>query len=170
MELAYLGEAHISGNIFIYAPLQKVLILIDVVFPGWIPFAALGQAKNVPAYYHAHDQILQYDFEHYIGGHVGRAGNRTDVLVEQEYILDLKQNCELAINQSATDDPTIGSAALLGPVSAKNPGNSWAPFKVYLDTLAQYCANKTNEKWVGRLGGADVFGFESTLKTPLSSL
>ncbi|KUJ17690.1 uncharacterized protein LY89DRAFT_684661 [Mollisia scopiformis] len=161
LELAYLGEAHMAGNIFIYARVQKVLVLIDVVFPGWLPFASLGEAKNIPAYYQAHDQILQYDFDHYIGGHVGRAGNRTDVLIQQEYILDLMHNCEQTLNESATNNSMIGAAALLGPVSTKNPGNKWAAFKVYLDVLGQYCANITNEKWLGRLGAADVFEYEN---------
>ncbi|CZR56392.1 uncharacterized protein PAC_06280 [Phialocephala subalpina] len=161
LELAYKGEVHLSGNIFIYAPAQKILILIDVVFPDWVPFALLGQTKNAPAFFHAHDQILEYDFDPYIGSHLGRSGNRTDVLIQQEYIHDLKHSCELAVNGSATNDSTIGVAALLGPVSEKNPHNMWANFKVYLDTLAQFCANKTNEKWLSRLGAADVFEFEN---------
>jgi glyoxylase-like metal-dependent hydrolase (beta-lactamase superfamily II) len=161
LELAYKGEAHVTGNIFIYAPVQKILILIDIVFPGWTPFALLGQTKNLPGYFHAHDQILEYDFDYYIGGHLGRSGNRTDVLVQKEYALDLKANCEWAMNTSATNDPNIGYTALTEPVSAKNPGNGWAVFKVYLDALAEACANRTNEKWLGRLAAADVFQFEN---------
>jgi hypothetical protein len=37
----------------------------------------------------------------------------------------------------------------------------WAVFKNYLDTLAEECANRTNEKWLGRLAAADVFQFEN---------
>lgn len=161
LELSYKGEVHVHGNIFIYAPIQKVLILIDVVFPGWTPFALLGQTKYLPRFVHAHDQILAYDFEHYIGGHLGRSGNRTDVLVQKEYVGDLLTNCIWAMNESATNDPAIGATAIFGPVQLKNPGNPWATFKVFLDTLAEVCANLTNEKWLGRLGAADVFQFEN---------
>jgi hypothetical protein len=35
---------------------------------------------------------------------------------------------------------------------------------VYLDITTEFCANKTNEKWVGMLGGIDVFGFENAGK------
>src|SRR4051812_13166458 len=31
LELAYKGENHVAGNIFIYAPIQKVLMLVDIV-------------------------------------------------------------------------------------------------------------------------------------------
>lgn len=161
LELSYKGENHITGNIFIFAPIQKVLILIDVVFPGWTPFANLGETKSLPGFINAHDQILEYDFDHYIGGHLGRSGNRTDVLVQQEYVHDLFTNCQAAINLSATDDPVFGAAAINDPVSEKNPGNMWAVFKNYLDTLAEECANRTNEKWLGRLAAADVFQFEN---------
>lgn len=161
MELSYKGEVHVHGNIFIYAPIQKVLMLVDVVFPGWIPFSMLGQTKYLPRYIHAHDQILAYDFKHYIGGHLGRSGNRTDVLVQKEYVGDLFNNCVVVMNTSATYDPNIGAGAILGQVNLKNPGNPWARFKVYLDTLAEACANRTNEKWLGKLGAMDVFQFEN---------
>ena len=32
--LDYYGDNHLPGNIFIYAPKQKVLMLVDVIFPG----------------------------------------------------------------------------------------------------------------------------------------
>lgn len=161
LELAYKGENHVSGNIFIYAPIQKVLVLIDIVFPGWTPFANLGEAKNLPGFINAHAQILEYEFDHYIGGHLGRSGNRTDVLTQQEYVHDLFENCETAINLSATNNTVYGIGSIVGAVAAKNPGNTWAVYKMYLDTLAELCANVTNEKWLGRLAAADVYQFEN---------
>ncbi|MCJ1475402.1 hypothetical protein MMC13_004064 [Lambiella insularis] len=35
LELSYKGPNHQPGNIFIYAPAAKTLMLVDVVFPGW---------------------------------------------------------------------------------------------------------------------------------------
>jgi hypothetical protein len=37
LELSYHGNAHEPGNIFIYAPAQRVLMVVDVAFPGWMP-------------------------------------------------------------------------------------------------------------------------------------
>jgi len=42
LELEYRGPVHNSGSIFIYAPNQKVLMLVDVIFPGWSPFLDLA--------------------------------------------------------------------------------------------------------------------------------
>ena len=38
LELEYHGPIHVPGNIFIYAPQQKVLMLVDVIFPGMDSF------------------------------------------------------------------------------------------------------------------------------------
>ena len=35
LELAYHGQNHCEGNIFVFAPKQKVLAAIDIVAPGW---------------------------------------------------------------------------------------------------------------------------------------
>src|SRR5690349_20651698 len=40
----YKGVNHERGNILIYAPTQKVLMLVDVVFPDWVPFRDLAIA------------------------------------------------------------------------------------------------------------------------------
>jgi len=50
LQLAYYGNNHLPGNIFIYAPKQKVLMLVDVIFPGWVPFPYLALAKDVAGF------------------------------------------------------------------------------------------------------------------------
>ncbi|KAI9652694.1 MAG: hypothetical protein M1821_007835 [Bathelium mastoideum] len=166
LELSYKGPNHEPGNIFVYSASSKVLIVIDIGVPGWAPFANLNEAQNVPGYIKAFDQILTYDFDHYIGGHLDCWGTRADILLGQEYIADLFQNCKDALILSG-DPPNstnpLSSSAVLAPVLAANPGNAWAEFKVYLDTVAEFCNNKTNEKWLGRLAGVDSFGFENAL-------
>lgn len=169
LELTYKGPNHLEGNTFIYAPASKVLMLVDVVFPGWIPFSGLGVVKNVPGFIRAHDQILEYDFLHFVGGHLDRSGTRDDVLIQREYVQDLFDNCAETVRLTGTDDPALGGANILGPVLAQNPGNPWAAFRVDLEVTAGDCANKTNEKWVGRLAGSDVFQF-SNAETMVESL
>jgi glyoxylase-like metal-dependent hydrolase (beta-lactamase superfamily II) len=167
LQLSYKGPNHEPGNIFIYAPIQKVLMLVDIVFPGWVPFDYLAESQNIPGFIIAHDQILEYQFDHYVGGHLNRAGTRRDVLNQQEYVTDLYNSCAEAIRLSgeppSASNPLSAQIAL-APVEAANPGNSWAIFEVYLhDDLASYCANKTISKWLGRLAGADVYGQSNAL-------
>jgi glyoxylase-like metal-dependent hydrolase (beta-lactamase superfamily II) len=163
LRLSYKGENHCRGNIFIYAPGARVLMLVDVIFPGWAPFSQLALSSNIPGWIAAHDQILD-DYPrmiHYVGGHVGRSGNRQDVEIQREYVHDLLDACTAAIGLTGTADPQLGAGIIQGTVLAANPGNYWAVFKAYLELVAQQCATVTNTKWNGRLGGIDVFAFDS---------
>lgn len=57
LELSWkgLGPIHDPGNIFIWAPLQKVLMLVDMVFPGWVPFYAMALTQSTRDYLAIHD-------------------------------------------------------------------------------------------------------------------
>ena len=134
-------------------------MVVDQVYPGWVPFAELAASVYVPGWITAHDEILAYDFDVYLGGHLGGAGNRTDVEVQREYVRDLFENCEGALVKSGTGDGDVGLGGIAGDVLAANPGNYWALFGVYIDAVAELCYNLTSEKWLGRLAGQDVFGF-----------
>ena len=167
LDLSYKGLNHEPGNIFIYAPVQKVLMLVDIVFPGWGPFANLGEAENVPGYILAHAQALAYPFTTYIGGHLNRVGTREDVMIAQKYVLSLRDNCANAIRLSAASpnatNPLSAQTALAG-VEAADPGNSWALFGYYLNNVVgPYCADKTNAPYKGVLAGVDVFGLENAV-------
>ena len=150
LELEYRGPAHEPGNIYVYAPAQKTLMLVDVIFPGWSPFKNLALAEDVPAYFQAHDEVLSYDFETFIGGHMGRPGTREDAQTQKEYIKDIEANAAQALQ-------TIDFMAIAQEVGF---ANSWLLFDVYLDAVAQECADLTEPNWVDRLGGVDVFTFD----------
>ncbi|KAL8870776.1 MAG: hypothetical protein Q9174_003255 [Haloplaca sp. 1 TL-2023] len=173
LELSYPGPNHQPGNIFIYAPVQKILMLVDVVFPGWVPYDSLGESQNIPGFIKAHDQILEYDFDHYIGGHLNRVGTRRDVVIQQEYITQLYDNCKTAILLSAARPNASNPLSIqtsLVPIETSDPGNSWATFNTYAhQVMGEWCANKTTAAWLGRLAGADVYG-QSHADTMISSL
>jgi len=81
--LAYDASNHSDGNVFIYAPKQKALMLVDVIFPGWVPFLYLAIAKDVDGFIKAHDIALNnYDFDTLVPGHFTRLGTRNDVIVQ----------------------------------------------------------------------------------------
>src|SRR6476620_10782861 len=102
LKLDYYGPNHLPGNIFIYAPNQKVLMVVDIVFPGWVPFPYLAVSTNVGGYIRAYDIILNnYDFDTYIGGHLTKTGTRNDVIVQKEFISDLEKAAAKA-NQEIT--------------------------------------------------------------------
>ncbi len=149
LELSYKGPAHEPGNIYIYAPRQRVLMLVDVIFPGWSPFDALAEAAQSEPFVEAHDDVLDYDFAHFIGGHLNRTGTRADVLAQWEYVHDMRAHAAAALL-------SVDFSAIAARVGGDNP---WRLFKAYLDAVAEECAALTLPKWRDRLGGVETFTF-----------
>ena len=148
--LNYHGNNHEEGNIFIYAPAQRTLMLVDIIFPGWIPFVYLAVAEDVYGYIQAHDIVLNnYDFDTFVGGHLTRLGTREDVQIQGEFITDLI-NASNRANQNVTFGEILQKVG--GPTN-----NVWALFNAYLNTVDEQCANEMLPKWEHRLGGVEEF-------------
>lgn len=154
LKLEYHGPIHDPGNIFIYAPQQKVLMLVDVIFPGWVPFKDLAMAEDVPFFLYAHDKILEYDFDTFIGGHLTRLGTIDDVKIQKEYFEDIQKNAGIA-NQRV-DFMAIGQEVGFE--------NLWLVFQIYADKVTQQCTDATVPDWIDRLGGADLFTYDHCWK------
>ena len=147
LELEYKGPNHNPGSIFIYAPEQKVLMLVDVIFPGWSPFLELAISTDPFEFIKAHDDVLSYDFETMVSGHLGRTATRQDVETQKEYILDIQDNAAQALS-------TVDFFAIAAQTGFEN---AWLLFGTYLDAVATECTRLTNAKWTSQLGGADLF-------------
>jgi glyoxylase-like metal-dependent hydrolase (beta-lactamase superfamily II) len=149
LKLDYYGVNHLPGNIFIYAPKQKVLMLVDIIFPGWVPFPYLAIAKDVAGFIKAHDIALNnYDFDTIVAGHLTRLGTRNDVIVQKEFVSDLekaaaKANQEILFSKIASQ---VGRF-----------DNPWLIFSKYIDAVNEDCVNNMLPKWENRLGGAQQF-------------
>ncbi|MAF13778.1 MAG: MBL fold metallo-hydrolase [Parcubacteria group bacterium] len=147
VNLTYLGTNHSPGNILIYAPQQKVAMIVDVIFPGWVPFMDLAVSDDVNGYLAAHDQILAFDFDTLIAGHLTRLGTKEDVELQKEYLSDIKANATTALQE----------VDLMAVAEETGFENQWALFGTYLDEVNQQCADLTLGKWATRLGGAPEF-------------
>ncbi len=145
--LDYRGNNHLAGNLFIYAPQQRVLMLVDVITPRWAPFFRLGLSPNVRAYVDATDQVLGYDFTTLISGHRGHFGTRADVEEHGRYLADL---------QAATGE-ALRTVDFADAVREVPPDNYQAQTKVYTDAVVARAAELMPSTWLTQLGGADVF-------------
>jgi glyoxylase-like metal-dependent hydrolase (beta-lactamase superfamily II) len=160
LELSYHGNGHEPGNIFIYAPKQRVLMVVDIVFPGWMPWRRFAVAQDISGYFAQVEEIRKMDWDTYVGGHVARAGTHADVEVQAEFNNDVKQAAAKAL---ATTKPGEG----LNPLDKNNP---WALFDQYIDRVAAQCVNSLTPKWSTKLAGFDVyiwdqcFSMEQTLR------
>ena len=154
LQLDYKGNNHEPGNSFVYAPAQKVLMLVDVVFPGWIPFTELALAEDVPGYFRAHDQVLEYDFESFVGGHLTRLGTRQDVETQQAYLRDIQANAIAALQ-------TVDFFAIANEIGFEN---QWALFDAYLGRRGPRPApTPPSPTGSGSLGAVDVWDLHALL-------
>jgi len=152
LELAFHGPNHSPDNIFVYAPRHHTLMVVDVFFPGWVPFMNLAVSQDIPGWLRAHDTAMDYAWNTLVGGHLGRLGERADGELQRQYIGDLDAN----VKQTITGlDPT----PFFQEYGAS--GNAWAIFKTYLDAAAHQAAGPVIDKYLGRLGGADVFSVDN---------
>jgi glyoxylase-like metal-dependent hydrolase (beta-lactamase superfamily II) len=147
LELSYHGNAHEPGNIFISAPAQRVLMVVDVVFPGWMPWRRFALAQDIPAYFAQVEEIRAMNWETLVGGHVARTGTHADVDVQAEFNRDIKQAATAALATTK-----LGEG--LNPLDAGNP---WAFFDNFIDRVAAQCVKTMIPKWSSRLAAFDVY-------------
>ena len=147
LELSYHGNAHEPGNIFIQAPEQRVLMAVDLVFPGWMPWRRFALAQDIPSYFDQVELIRRMDWDVLVGGHVARTGTHADVDVQAAFNRDVKEAAATAL---ATTKPGVD----LNPLDRGNP---WAGFDNYIDRVAAQCVNKLTPKWSDSLAAFDVY-------------
>ncbi len=147
LELSYHGIAHEAGNIFVYAPAQKTLMVVDVIFPGWMPWRRFALAKDIPGYFAQVQEINQMNWDILVSGHVARTGTHQDVALQLEFMNDLKNTARKALLSTS---PGVG-------LEAGDGSNPWAVFDNYIDRVVIQCVNELTPKWSTKLAGFDVY-------------
>lgn len=153
LDLSYKGQNHCEGNIFVYAPQHKVLAAIDIFVPGWSYFRGCNASEGLRGWVQAHDQILDYDFETIVCGHVNRWGTRDDARTAREYVNDM-------VNFGIEALGHISAAEQIQRAGFDNP---WLVLDNWLNEMANYVTHKiltvqtsTGQRWTDRLAGVDV--------------
>jgi glyoxylase-like metal-dependent hydrolase (beta-lactamase superfamily II) len=147
--LDYAGDWHQAGNLFIHLPEQKVLTAIDSFTVKNAPFFRLLFSARVPAYFAAMDQMLEYDVETVVSGHIDLFGTLEDVQTNREYIRDLRASAAEALRMV---DLRQAAAAARVP-----DNNRQARLKVWMDAVVARAAELMPASWDKRLGGTDIF-------------
>ena len=122
-------------------------MVVDVVFPGWMPWRRFALAQDIPGYFAQVEEIGKMNWDTLVGGHVARTGTHADVDVQIEFDRDVKDAAAKAL---ATNTPGAG----LNPADKANP---WALFDSYIDQVAAQCVNTLTPKWSNKLAGFDVY-------------
>ena len=122
-------------------------MVIDIIFPGWIPWRRLALAQDVPGYFAQMEEINKMDWDVLVSGHVERSGTHSDVALQIEFMNDLRNTARQALKSTKFTDG-------LNPDDKENP---WAAFDDYIDRVVIKTVNTLTPKWSTRLAGFDVF-------------
>ena len=144
LQLLYPGPYHQQGNIFVYLPEHKVLMAVDHVVPGGILWKHLGVTPDVPALIKSIDQALALNFDAFVGGH-GQPGTRQDIVLQQEYVNDLREKAKAALNE-------VNRTEVIQGINGTN-----AITEAYFNALTKSCSDKIDAEWQGKLEGVGVW-------------
>lgn len=158
LELSYPGNGHEPGNIEIYAPAQKTLMFVDIIFPGWMPWRAFGVAQDIPGYFEQVRDLDGHPFEKLVAGHVSRLGTHADVKLQIAFDDDIRAAAGAALK-------TQPYGQILNPADAGNP---WALADDYTARVARSCVLAMTPKWKDRLAAFDTFIWEQCYATEQS--
>ena len=106
----------------------------------------------------AHDQILGYDVDTLIAGHLTRLGTLEDVEIHKDFVQDL---VDAAAKSNSELFSTIFFSAFEEAVAIGSGNNTWVPAKIAFDRGAQQCVDELLPKWIDRLAGVDLWMLEN---------
>lgn len=135
-------------------------MVIDTIFPGWVPFWQAAITHDIGGYYKALDEINAYDFDVLVAGHLTRLGTKNDVQDYIDFFADVLAGVEAGFAATPFGDVFVGS----GVTDPTNPnaGNIWLALNEYDQRIVNVCeayvldAASRGRDWVADLGGLEI--------------
>lgn len=160
IELRKMGFHSNEGDLFIYLPDKKVLMAIDTLAPGYVPFMNFDLTMNMHEYLKVFDQMLAYDFDVLVAGHLTSLGTRQDVMDTKAYTLDVYKTVK-RIHNSADQN-----SMAMETIKKHGADNKFLIFNNILEPLMEQSYLEIKARWIDKLAGVDIYG-ESHVKTML---
>ena len=141
-----------EGDLFIYVPGRRFLMAIDTLAAGHVPFMDFDLSTNMHAYLKVFDQLMVYDFDVLVPGHLTYLADREDVRMSKDYALDVYRTVKRI--HDGTDQMKVMSTA----AQKYSWDNKFAICRTLLDGVVAQCASEIQGRWIDKLAGVDVFG------------
>jgi hypothetical protein len=97
------------------------------------------------------DEILAYQFDTFVGGHLTDVGTKEDVEITKEYTNDVYHTVK-RIHNGLDQGAVVAQAA-----KTVGPDNEFLLFKQVLDRVASDSVKEIQPRWINRLAGVDVW-------------
>jgi glyoxylase-like metal-dependent hydrolase (beta-lactamase superfamily II) len=147
------GDWHSNeGDLFIYIPDKKFLMAIDTLAAGYVPFMNFDLTANFHKYLKVFDELLAYDFDVLVPGHLTSLATREDVLLSKAYTLDVYKTVKRI--HDGTDQVKEFAAA----AEKYTWDNKFALFRTVLDDIIDKSFEEIRARWIKKLAAVDVWG------------
>jgi glyoxylase-like metal-dependent hydrolase (beta-lactamase superfamily II) len=140
-----------EGDLFIYIPEAKILMAVDTMPTGSAPFMDFDLTVNFREYLKMFDELLAYDFDVLVGGHLSFTGTRSDVEVTKRYTTDVYRTIK------RIHDGTDQTKAVTDAAAKYGWDNKMALFRALLDPMIGQCAKEIVDRWSDKLASVDVY-------------
>lgn len=138
-----------EGDLLINFPAQKVVIAIDALSSGAVPFMGLDLTQNMHGYLGIFDELMAMDFDVMVPGHHSRPADHDDVRISREYVNDVYHTMQHVL---AEDHSALYKEA----VAKYGAEDSFAVGGVVLSHEENECAQQIKGRWENRLEDVDV--------------
>ncbi|MGH8251600.1 MAG: MBL fold metallo-hydrolase [Steroidobacteraceae bacterium] len=144
------GHFHSENtDAIIHLPRQKFVVAVDTITPGEIPFMSFGATSRFGGYVDFFDELLAYDFDTILSGHVSILGTRDDVVLNREYVHDVRNT---ALKGMQTFLPTFEQT-----FSSFGHKNGNLAYRVAMEKVRKDCATQIIDRWKNKLSVVDVW-------------
>ena len=138
-----------DADTLIYLPNQRFIMAVDTITPGEVPFMGFGATAHIGEYMKFFDEVLAYDFDFVLSGHVSILGTRDDWIEAKEYVFDVR-NSVLTGMQTFLDrfNETLATFEYQ---------NANLAYRHTIESVRAECSAEMIDKWKDRLSVVDVW-------------
>ena len=133
----------------IYLPKQQFLMAVDTITTGEVPFMNFGATTDVGAYLNMFDELLAYDFDIILPGHVSILATREDVIENREYALDVQAS---VLNGMQTFQQRYGETLAAIEFTSEN-----LAYRSVIEQMRGECSEQIIDTWQDRLSAVDIW-------------
>ncbi len=139
-----------DADTLIYLPDLRFIMAVDTITPGEVPFMGFGATARIGQYLRFFDEVLAYDFDVVLSGHVAVLGTRADWIEAKEYVFDV-EHAALKGMQTFNDRFNDTFATF-------EYQNANLAYRRAIESVRAECAAEIIDRWKERLSVVDVWG------------
>ena len=111
LELSYIGPFHSKGDIIVYSPAHKVIMVVDLFHPNAAPWQYFGITRDMSEHIAAHDKLLAMDWDVMISGHEPILATPEHLQFNKDFTLAVLDNAVTAIQTTQPSANYFGDLA-----------------------------------------------------------